>query len=184
MRNTHNSVSKIKCILEQEFRTLCKAYSPEWSNTSWKIMCFSSKDEVWLALNHFKAAGLFWVAGTQMFYIVTFDGTAEYKQYMNKRKNVLRRTSGSCKWSYSDIHLWKYIHNKVSNQLIYSELQRFWTLSTVTTLSILFVQNPSNPECHIPLSEPFRLYQTISPHCHILSEPVKALLEFNWTVIF
>jgi hypothetical protein len=63
-------------MLEQEFTLLCKAHSPEWSNTSWKIVCFGSEDKVWLALNHFKAAGLFWVAGTQIFHLVTHDGTA------------------------------------------------------------------------------------------------------------
>jgi hypothetical protein len=76
-------------MIEQECTPWCKAYSPEWSNASWEIMCFSSKDEVWLALNHFKAAGLFWVAGTQMFYIVTLDSTTQYKTVYKQKWKIL-----------------------------------------------------------------------------------------------
>jgi hypothetical protein len=41
-----NLIVSVQCMMEQEFTPLYKAYSPEWSNASWKIMCFSSKDEM------------------------------------------------------------------------------------------------------------------------------------------
>lgn len=61
--------------LYMELILSCQAYSPERGNTSWEVVCFCSEDEMWLARNQFKAAGLFWVTRTQMFHLETLYGT-------------------------------------------------------------------------------------------------------------